>query len=170
MGMFDMFNSGEEKPDEELIKDVDYTNYEEGIYVGYRHFDKAQLEVSYPFGYGLSYTNFAYNNMEVNIENDTIHVRLTVENTGTRPGKEVVQVYVAKPDTQVDRPVQELKAFAKTTDLAPGDTTNLEMYIPVTEIRYWDEGLNQWALEPGTYTLQLGASSRDIRLSEEVGI
>ena len=170
MGMFDMFNSGEEKPEEELIKDVDYTNYEEGIYVGYRHFDKAQLEVSYPFGYGLSYTNFAYNNMEVNIENDTIHVRLTVENTGTRPGKEVVQVYVAKPDTQIDRPVQELKAFAKTTDLAPGDTTNLEMYIPVTEMRYWDEGLNQWVLEPGTYTLQLGASSRDIRLREEVGI
>lgn len=160
---------GEEvKPEAEQVRNRDFTRYEEGIYVGYRHFDKAGLNVSYPFGYGLSYTRFEYSNLEVETATDTIHLKLRVQNAGAQAGREVVQIYVAKPDATVDRPPQELKAFAKTPELEPGAATALSFHIPVADLRYWNEQQQKWMLEPGTYRLKVGASSRDIRLEKAV--
>ena len=104
-----MFASREEKPENEKVKNKDYTDYEEGIYVGYRHFDKAELEVSYPFGHGLSYTTFDLSNLNVTMKNDTISAMVTITNSGSFAGKEVVQIYTSKPDTKIDRPLKELK-------------------------------------------------------------
>jgi beta-glucosidase len=168
MSMTDMFTSKKEKPEAEKVRNKDYTLYEEGIYVGYRHFDKANIEVSYPFGYGLSYTDFEFGAMDVTVENDTINVAVTVQNTGERAGKEVVQIYVSKPNSVIDRPNQELKAFAKTRSLEPSETEEVVIRIPVSELRYWDEKDSGWALEKGAYSIASGASSRDIRLTNEI--
>ncbi|MEZ4777587.1 MAG: glycoside hydrolase family 3 C-terminal domain-containing protein [Bacteroidia bacterium] len=165
-----MLFSGKEKADEKKIRNKDYTNYEEGIYVGYRHFDKANLEVSYPFGYGLSYTSFEFKNMAVSMENDTIRISLSVQNKGDRAGKEVVQIYVSKSGSAIDRPVCELKAFAKTRNLEAGETEEIAISLPVSELRYWDEEKAGWVLEKGIYRIQSGASSREIRLSVEIEI
>lgn len=156
------------KTAEEKVKNKDYTNYEEGIYVGYRHFDRSSLEVSYPFGYGLSYTTFEYEPGSVVLQQDTIQLTLTVTNTGASPGKEVVQVYVAMPDSEVDRPIRELKAFAKTPLLQPGATTALHLSVPLADLRYWSEENDQWELETGMYELQVGASSLDLLFSERI--
>ncbi len=171
MDIFKMiFGGRKEKPANEKVKNKDYTNYEEGIYVGYRHFDKAKLEVSYPFGFGLSYTTFDYSDLNVILQNDTIEVTMTVTNSGNQEGKEVVQVYTSKPDTKIDRPIKELKAFSKTQNLQPGEATTVTLHIPVSELSYWSEDTSNWELEKGTYSIQIGASSRDIRLSENIEI
>jgi beta-glucosidase len=170
MSITDMMAGNEEVPEDEKVRNKDYTIYEEGIYVGYRHFDKADLEVSYPFGYGLSYTDFEFTRMNVTLENDTIHVAIVVQNIGEKAGKEVIQIYVAKPNTSIDRPVQELKAFAKTKNLKPGETENVVVHIPVHELSYWNEEASGWKIEKGTYKIRSGASSRDIRLFEEIEI
>jgi beta-glucosidase len=168
MSMTDMLSGDEEVPEEEKVKNKDYTVYEEGIYVGYRHFDKAALDVSYPFGFGLSYTDFEYKNMTVALENDTVTVAVTVLNTGDQVGKEVIQIYVSKQNSTVDRPIRELKGFAKTRDLGPGETEDIVINVPVSELRYWDKGIAGWNLEKGAYVIQSGASSRDIRLNTEI--
>ncbi len=165
-----MFASREEKPENEKVKNKDYTDYEEGIYVGYRHFDKAELEVSYPFGHGLSYTTFDLSNLNVTMKNDTINVMATITNSGSFAGKEVVQIYTSKPDTKIDRPLKELRTFAKTKSLNAGEATILTLQIPVSELSYWSEEASQWILEKGLYSIQVGASSRDIRLSMEVEV
>lgn len=165
-----MFASREEKPENKKIKNKDYTNYEEGIYVGYRHFDKAELEVSYPFGYGLSYTTFDLSNLDASMKNDSISVMVTVSNTGSLAGKEVIQVYTSKPDTEIDRPLKELRTFTKTKSLVPEEVVTVGFHIPVSELRYWSEEASQWILEKGLYSIQVGASSRDIRLEREVDI
>jgi beta-glucosidase len=157
-----------EKAEEEKLPNIDYTTYEEGIYVGYRHFDKAGMEVSYPFGYGLSYTQFEFESMETDVDGEVIHISVTVKNTGDENGKEVVEVYVAKPDSNIDRPVQELKAFAKTPLLKSGETAELVMTVPISELSYWNENASRWTLEEGAYAIRAGSSSRDIRLTEEV--
>ena len=165
-----IFAGNEDKSEGEKIKNSDYTTYEEGIYVGYRHFDKANLEVSYPFGYGLSYTDFEYKNMEITLANDTINVTLTVQNSGDQAGKEVVQIYVSKANSGIDRPNQELKAFAKTRNLEPGEAEEIMISIPVSELSYWDEDNSGWALEKGLYSIKSGSSSRDIRLTGDIDI
>ncbi len=149
-------------------KNKDFTRYDEGIYVGYRHFDKNNLEVSYPFGFGLSYTRFEYSNDQVTVKNDTVHVALTVKNGGDLAGKEVVQVYVSKTNSTIDRPVQELKTFVKTPLLAPGASATLYLQIPVSELWYWNEQGAAWKLEKGGYVVKAGASSRDIKVSREI--
>ena len=165
-----MFASREEKPENEKVKNKDYTNYEEGIYVGYRHFDTAELDVSYPFGFGLSYTTFDLSNLNVTLQNDTINVTVTVTNSGSLAGKEVLQVYTSKPDTNIDRPLKELRTFTKTKSLKPEEAATVSFQIPVSELSYWSEEASQWSLEKGLYSIQVGASSRDIRLSMEVEI
>jgi beta-glucosidase len=168
MSMGSFLSGGKEKPEEEQVRNVDYTVYEEGIYVGYRHFDKNSIEVSYPFGYGLSYTGFEYEKMKVELADDTIDIVVSVKNTGSNSGKEVVQIYVSKPETEIDRPLQELKAFAKTHQLGPGESAELQMKIPVSELAYWDEENNGWAIERGKYTIKAASSSRDIRLTRDI--
>ena len=168
MQMTDMLWGKDEKPEDEQEKDVDFTTYEEGIYVGYRHFDTKKLDVSYPFGYGLSYTDFAVSEVTASLENDVINVTAVVQNIGTNAGNEVVQVYVAKPETAIDRAAQELKAFAKTSLLAPEATQTLSLQIPVNELSYWNENTNNWSLEPGTYRIKVGTSSRSIAQEVEI--
>ncbi|MDT0606841.1 beta-glucosidase [Croceitalea rosinachiae] len=158
----------DERPEAEKVRNRDYTHYDEGIYVGYRHFDKQNMEVSYPFGYGLSYTNFEYGEMEALVENDTINVSFTIANSGQIIGKEVVQVYAEKLNSVIDRPTQELKAFTKTQNLQPGAMDSISLQIPVKELRYWDEDKKGWNLENGLYTIKIGASSRDIRQMGEI--
>lgn len=160
----------EERPEAEKVRDEDYTYYDEGIYVGYRHFDKNDLQVSYPFGFGLSYTDFNYQDLKVVMENDMIQVDITVKNIGAIAGKEIVQVYTEKVASGIDRPVQELKAFSKTKELSSGESQTLTLQIPVEELRYWDEKSNAWSLEKGTYQIKVGASSRDIKVAQEIAL
>jgi beta-glucosidase len=159
-----------EKSTEELVRNIDYTKYEESIYVGYRYFDKNNIEVSYPFGYGLSYTDFEYKNMDVNVTDGTINISISVKNTGGSAGKEAVEIYISKPDTKIDRPVQELKAFAKTPLLNAGETAVLTMSIQVSDLSYWNEENSGWRLEEGTYSIHAASSSRDKRLSREISL
>ncbi|MFN7116568.1 MAG: glycoside hydrolase family 3 C-terminal domain-containing protein [Saprospiraceae bacterium] len=170
MNFSSLLAGNKKKSAAQQVRNKDYTLYEEGIYVGYRHFDKANLQVSYPFGYGLSYTNFEYNNMTVTLVNDTLSVVVTVQNTGNLAGKEVVQLYVAKPNSSIDRPIQELKAFAKTRNLKPRETEDILIKIPISELRYWDEKSGGWALEKGVYAIKSGASSREIKRIQEIKI
>ena len=158
-----MLGNKKARPEGKKIKNKDYTNYKEGIYVGYRHFDKADLDVAYPFGHGLSYTDFEYSSAAVTLEKDSIQISVQIQNTGKRSGKEVVQVYVSKSNSTIDRPLQELKAFTKTNALEPNATEEIQINIAVSDIRYWDEAKNDWALEKGLYTVKLGSSSRDVR-------
>jgi beta-glucosidase len=160
----------EEKAESEKIPNKDFTKYEEGIYVGYRHFDAQNMEVSYPFGYGLSYTDFNLGALEVAVNDSTLDIGITVKNTGEIPGKEVVQIYSSKPDTGIDRPRRELRAFGKTPLLQPGDSTRIHLNVPVSELSYWSENKSGWELEPGTYILEVGSSSRDLDLSLPVEV
>lgn len=158
------------RPEEQWEANRDYTVYDEGIYVGYRHFDKAGLKVAYPFGYGLSYTTFEYSVFEAHLEGDEVILELTVSNTGTYPGKEVVQVYAEKLQSKIDRPLRELKAFAKTAYLLPGESQTLNLQFPVSELRYWDEQAGRWSLEMGTYQIHAAASSRDLRVQVQLDL
>lgn len=157
----DLILGKKEVADSEKVKNVDYTDYEEGIYVGYRHFDKSKIPVSYPFGFGLSYTEFISENANVRLENDTIHAQVTVKNIGKIKGKEVIQLYISKENSLIDRPVQELKAFEKTSELLPNDTEILDIKFPTHDLQYWDENQNKWVLEKGEYSIMLKTSSRD---------
>jgi len=158
----------EEKPEDQKVRNEDFTVYEEGIFVGYRHFDTKGIEVSYPFGYGLSYTNFGYEDVKVDVLNDTINVSLSVKNIGETAGKEVVQVYVAKQNSKIERATQELKAYAKTKSLQPNELADVTLQIPAHELSYWDEAASKWSLEPGTYKVKIGASSRAIMATQEI--
>ena len=142
-----------------------YTNHEEDIYVGYRFFDTFNREVAYPFGYGLSYTTFELSKPAVKAKGDLVTVSVTVKNTGSVAGKEVAQVYVQAPAGKLEKPAQELKAFAKTRELKPGESQTLTMTIPVRDLASFDEAGSQWLTEAGTYTFRLGFSSRDIKAS-----
>ena len=140
----------------------------DAIDVGYRHFDKNQMAVSYPFGHGLSYTDFEYSDMEVALSNDTISLALSIKNVGAVPGKEVVQIYFSKEQAQIDRPINELLQYAKTRLLPAGEAQKLAFRIPVSDLSYWDENKNNWNLEKGVYTLKAATSSRAIKLTEQV--
>ena len=139
-----------------------YTNHEEDIYVGYRYFDTFRREVAYPFGFGLSYTTFAFSQPKVKVGKDAVTLSITVKNTGSVSGKEVAQVYVAAPQGKLEKPAQELKAFAKTRELQPDESQTLTMTIPVRDMASFDESQSQWLTEAGTYTFHIGSSSRDI--------
>lgn len=158
--MMNMVFDGQAKSVE---KDVDYTQYEEGIYVGYRWFDAQNKSVSYPFGYGKSYTTFEYSNATVKTEGDVITVTVDIKNTGDAEGKEIAQVYVSAPAGEMEKPVQELKAFAKTKALKPGETETVSMTIKSADLASFNPGENAWIVEAGTYTLKVGADSRDIK-------
>ncbi len=139
--------------------------YREGLYVGYRYYEKAGVPVSFPFGYGLSYTTFAYSDMTATPQG----VTLTVTNTGDCAGAEVVQVYVAKPDAKVFRPVKELKGFAKVK-LAAGESKTVTIPLDDKAYRYWNVKTDKWEVEGGSYEVRVGASSADIRLTATVNV
>ena len=137
--------------------------YEEDIYVGYRHYTTAGKEVSYPFGYGLSYTTFAYSKPVVKATSDGFTASITVTNTGETAGKEAVQLYVSAPAGGLDKPARELKAFAKTRELQPGESQTLTMKVSAYELASFNEAVSAWETAAGTYSVQFGASVDDIR-------
>ena len=141
------------------------SEYREGLYVGYRYFQTANKPVAYPFGYGLSYTTFAYGNLEASEWDATF----TVTNTGTVAGTEVVQLYVAKPDHEVFRPASELKGFARVT-LEPGESKVVTIELGDKAFRYFNDKTGSWEVEGGTYELRVAASSEDVRLTAEVQV
>lgn len=140
-----------------------YTNHEEDIYVGYRYFDTFGREVSYPFGYGLSYTTFEYGKPTVSIKGETIEVSVSVKNTGSVAGKEAVQVYVTAPNGTLEKPAKELKAFGKTKELKPGQSETLRMTLQRRDLASFDEAQSAWVVDAGNYTFKVGASATDIR-------
>ena len=139
--------------------------YREGLYVGYRYYQTAGVPVAFPFGYGLSYTSFAYSDLKVTADS----VTLTVTNTGARDGAEIVQVYIAKPGAEIFRPVQELKAFARVP-LAAGESRTVTLPLDDKAFRYWNTRTDGWEIEGGRYEVRVGASSADIRLTADVDI
>ena len=145
---------------------IDFTRYEEGIYVGYRYFDKYRVDVSYPFGFGLSYTGFTYSKPRYLRTEQGYEFSCTVTNTGKIPGKEVVQLYIAAPGKTMVKPQKELKAFAKTKILAPGESEVVRLVVGLSELASFDEQASCWAVESGRYLAIWGSSSRDCRLKQ----
>ncbi len=159
---------GEQKA---LEQNWDFTNYEEDIYVGYRYFDSFGKEVSFPFGYGLSYTSFEYSDLNVTTDGNNVTVSLKVKNAGSVAGKEVVEVYAAAPDAKsANKPEKELRAFAKTETLAPGAEADVQMSFAVADLASFSEQACAWVTTEGNYSILVGASSRDIRLNGEVAV
>lgn len=139
--------------------------YREGLYIGYRYFTTAEKAVRFPFGYGMSYTTFAYSDLVANEQG----VSLTVTNTGSVAGTEIVQLYVAKKDGQIFRPVKELKGFARVT-LAPGEKQRIAIMLDDKAFRFWNVKADRWEIEGGAYDLLVGASVEDIRLCEKITV
>lgn len=145
--------------------------YGEGLLIGYRWYDAHRLPVAYPFGHGLSYTTFTYSGLEVAVStagaDPVVEVTLTVANTGTRTGTEIVQLYVTDPEASVYRPEQELRGFARVT-LAPGQSAPVRIRLDRRAFAFWHEPARRWVVEGGVFGIRAGASSRDIRLSTTV--
>jgi len=145
--------------------------YDEGIYVGYRYFDKEQIEPLFPFGYGLSYTTFNYENLKLNKEkfskNDTVTVSVDIVNTGNRSGAEIIQLYVQDIESSNDRPPKELKLFEKVK-LEPNERKTVELNLNFGDFSFYDDTTHSWVVEPGTFNILLGSSSRDIHLQKEI--
>ena len=160
-GLVDYYTFREQRSRQ--MANYDYTNHEEDIYVGYRYFDTFQKNVAYPFGFGLSYTTFEYTKPVVKVQGDNISVSVTVKNTGEVAGKEAVQLYVTAPAGNLEKPAHELKAFAKTRELKPGESQTLTMTMAARDLASFDEANSQWITEAGTYTFLIAANSRDIR-------
>ena len=139
--------------------------YREGLYIGYRYFTTAEKAVRFPFGYGMSYTTFAYSDMAA----DEQGVSLTVTNTGSVAGTEIVQLYVAKKNSEIFRPAKELKGFARVT-LAPGEKQRITIMLDDKAFRFWNVKANRWEIEGGEYELLVGASVEDIRLCEKISV
>lgn len=151
----------EEKSDKLLW---DYTPYEEDIYVGYRYFDSFGKDVSYPFGYGLSYTQFEYSEPQISEKDGVYTVSVDVTNTGEVAGKEVVELYAKAPNAKaVNKPEHELKAFAKTKSLQPGEKQTVALKVAASDLASYNEDKHAWVVDEGEYVFEIGASSRDIR-------
>ena len=138
-------------------KNYDYTEYTEGIYVGYRHFCTKGTRVTYPFGYGLSYTSFTYSGLKVKSVKDKVSISVTITNSGSVPGKEAIGAYVSAPAGKLDKPSAELKAFAKTGLLAPGQSETIRMVIPASLLASFNENTGKWETARGRYRLGIGA-------------
>ena len=148
-------------------KDIDYTNYAEGIWVGYRYFNTAGVEVSYPFGYGLSYTTFTYSKPSVKAKNGGFEASITVKNTGKVAGKEAVEIYVSAPDGGLVKPESELKSFGKTRMLQPGESQTLTFTVDAYTLASFNDQASEWQTAAGNYTVKFGASATDIRATAQ---
>ena len=145
------------------------SKYTERFYVGYRWFDTKEIAPMYAFGHGLSYVDFAYSDVNAKAGKDVVKVTVNVKNEGEMPADEVVQLYVSRPEAQVEWPVKELKAFQRVS-LQAGETKTVTLNVPVKDLRYWDEGLNAWNLEHGKLNILVGSASDDIRVTTDVTI
>lgn len=153
------------------VRNIDYTEYEEGIYVGYRYFNTfAPKAVAYPFGFGLSYTTFDFNDMKVESAVDGWDVTVTVTNTGKVSGKDVVQLYVRAPKGKLDKPERELKGFAKTPEIAPGESCEVKIHVPAGSLASYDEQTGSWVIEPGKYVFMASKDASDCSLKKSVNV
>ena len=144
--------------------------YGEGLFVGYRHFDRSPAPPLFPFGHGLAYTRFRYADLIAPAHaraGEPVEVAFTLTNVGEREGSETAQLYVRPRGPPVERPVKELKAFAKTV-LAPGETREVRLTLQARAFAFWDPAINDWRVEPGAYDLLVGASAADIELQATV--
>jgi beta-glucosidase len=147
-----------------------HVRYGEGLLVGYRWYDEVGAEIAFPFGHGLSYTRFEYGAVSATVRDDgDIVVTVPITNAGSVSGREVVQVYTSLSDSSVQRPPRELKGFA-VVSVEPGETATAEIVLRRKELAYWDVRVDRWVVESGAYTVEVGASSRDIRVSADVAI
>ena len=163
-----MFGRGTERGNDE---NLDYTNYAEDIFVGYRYFSSFDKKVMFPFGFGLSYTEFKISDFKVDYDGkDLVKLSVKVENTGKVAGKEVVQLYVSAPQTGLKKPIRELKDFGKTPLLQPGESKVLEFEIPLSSLCSFDENSSSWILEKGVYRFLAGNSSENILGAQDVDI
>ena len=151
----------------------DKAEYREGVFVGYRYYDKKKMDVLFPFGYGLSYTAFEYSGLKLSAEQikdtDTLTVSVTVKNIGSRAGKETVQLYVGDVESTPLRPVRELKGFAKVA-LQPGESREVSFALDKRSFAYWNSLIHDWHVETGAFTIEAGGSSRDLPLKAEVTV
>ena len=149
------------------------TEYREGVFVGYRYYDKKKMDVLFPFGFGLSYTTFEYSNLRLSADKikdtDTLTVTVTVKNTGKRAGKAVVQLYVGDEESTPIRPVRELKGFSKVA-LQPGESREVSFVLDKRSFAYWNKQIHDWHVETGTFTVEAGSSSRDLPLRGTVEV
>ena len=147
------------------------TDYREGIFVGYRYYDRKEMDVLFPFGHGLSYTKFEYTDLWLSApeidDTDTVTATVTVKNVGDRTGKTVVQLYVRDVESNPIRPVRELKGFEKV-ELRPGETKQVTFTLDKRAFAYWNQQIHDWHVETGLFEIQVGQSSRDICLTETV--
>lgn len=147
--------------------------YREGIFIGYRYYDKRKMKVQFPFGHGLSYTSFSYSDLKLDrvkmTEDERVTVSCKVKNTGSRAGKEVVQLYVGAIGSEAIRPVRELKGFIKVS-LEPGEEKEVHFVLDKRAFAYYEELVHDWFVESGKFAIEIGASSRDIRLRDEMEI
>ena len=161
------YNTTDRAYNERLIMLYDVP-YEESVLVGYRWYDTKGIKPLYPFGHGLSYTTFELSRPKVEVRNDgMVHVEVDLHNTGSSSGAEVVQIYASEKSPTVLRPVKELKTFAKAS-LRPGEKTRLRFDIPVRDLAFWDDTVDDWRLNPGVYIIHIGTSSADIAFSHEI--
>ncbi|HUD13048.1 MAG TPA: glycoside hydrolase family 3 C-terminal domain-containing protein [Terracidiphilus sp.] len=148
-------------------------DYAEGIYVGYRYFDTKNVEPLFPFGFGLSYTTFEFSNLKVGRwkanGSGPVEIDLAVKNSGSRAGAEVVQLYIHEDNPMIDRPVRELKRFQRV-ELKPGESKTLQFTLDRAALSYWSAEKRDWVADPGTFEIQVGSSSRDIRLRATLGL
>lgn len=143
-------------------RNFDYTEYNEGVYVGYRYYTTKNVKVAYPFGYGLSYTTFEKSVPEAKVNADgDITVKVSVKNAGKTAGKEVVEVYVSAPGKDMDKPARELKGFAKTRKLAPGEAQTVEITIPYESLASFNEKDSRWQVEGGEYKVMVADNAAD---------
>ena len=150
---------------------IDYTNYEEDIYVGYRYFDSFGKPVAYPFGFGLSYTTFAYENMSVSEANGVYTVKVDVKNTGKKAGRNVVELFVAAPNSKkLNKPEKELRNYAKTRELQPGQTETVTMQVKVEDLASFNEKASAWKTDAGRYTFLICSSANDIEAKASVNV
>ena len=157
----DLMNQGAKSAN---VRNVDYTNYEEDVYVGYRYFDSFEVPVAFPFGFGLSYTTFDYADAKIAEKGDGYEVTVTVKNNGEREGREVVQLYVAAPDSKAaNKPAKELKAFAKTKLLKPGESETLTLNVKAADLASYEEAASAWVVAEGEYQFLVAASALDIK-------
>ena len=153
------------------VRNIDYTEYEEGIYVGYRYFNTfAPKAVAYPFGFGLSYTTFDFNDMKVESAGDGWDVTVSVTNTGKVSGKDVVQLYVRAPKGKLDKPERELKGFAKTPEIAPGESCEVTIHVPAGSLASYDERTCRWVVEPGKYIFMASKDASDCSQKKSVNV
>jgi beta-glucosidase len=143
--------------------------YEDGIYVGYRYYQTFHVKTAYPFGFGLSYTQFKYSNLALSSPSfkDHLQVSVTVTNTGKLAGKEVVELYLSAPKGKIGKPEEELKAFAKTRSLKPGESQTIQLILNASSLASFDTDLTRWVADAGTYQVKIGSSADDIKLKKE---